>query len=122
MKVPISKSIFTEEDISHVIQPLSDGWVVQGPKVQKFESMWSQFTKAEYSIATTSCTSALFLSIDSLNLEEDDEVIVPTLSWISTANVVENVGCKTVFVTLIYQHLISILMIFVPKLQIIQKL
>ena len=44
MKVPISKSIFTEEDISHVIQPLSDGWVVQGPKVQKFESMWSQFT------------------------------------------------------------------------------
>ena len=97
MKVPISKSIFTEEDISHVIQPLSDGWVVQGPKVQKFESMWSQFTKAEYSIATTSCTSALFLSIDSLNLEEDDEVIVPALSWISTANVVENVGCKTVF-------------------------
>ena len=94
MKVPISKSIFTEEDISHVIQPLSDGWVVQGPKVQKFESMWSQFTKAEYSIATTSCTSALFLSIDSLNLEEDDEVIVPALSWISTANVVENVGCK----------------------------
>ena len=59
--------------------------------------MWSQFTKAEYSIATTSCTSALFLSIDSLNLEEDDEVIVPALSWISTANVVENVGCKTVF-------------------------
>ena len=57
----------------------------------------SQFTKAEYSIATTSCTSALFLSIDSLNLEEDDEVIVPALSWISTANVVENVGCKTVF-------------------------
>tara|TARA_B100001057_G_scaffold264305_1_gene264424 strand:+ start:6071 stop:7255 length:1185 start_codon:yes stop_codon:yes gene_type:complete len=97
MKVPISKSIFTQEDMSHVLQPLSDGWVVQGPKVERFESMWSQFTKAEYSIATTSCTSALFLSIDSLNLEEDDEVIVPALSWISTANVVENVGCKTVF-------------------------
>ncbi len=97
MKVPISKSIFTQEDMSHVLQPLSDGWVVQGPKVEEFESMWSQFTKAEYSIATTSCTSALFLSIDSLNLEEDDEVIVPALSWISTANVVENVGCKTVF-------------------------
>tara|TARA_B100000575_G_scaffold285983_1_gene282050 strand:+ start:4463 stop:5647 length:1185 start_codon:yes stop_codon:yes gene_type:complete len=97
MKVPISKSIFTQEDMDHVLQPLSDGWVVQGPKVEEFESMWSQFTKAEYSIATTSCTSALFLSIDSLDLEEDDEVIVPALSWISTANVVENIGCKTVF-------------------------
>ena len=97
MKIPISKSIFTEEDMKSILEPLSDGWVVQGPKVEKFESMWSQFTNAKYSIATTSCTSALFLSIDSLNLEEDDEVIVPALSWISTANVVENVGCKTVF-------------------------
>lgn len=97
MKVPISKSIFTQEDMDHVLQPLSDGWVIQGPKVEQFESMWSQFTKAENSIATTSCTSALFLSIDSLDLQKDDEVIVPALSWISTANVVENIGCKTVF-------------------------
>lgn len=97
MKVPISKSIFTKEDMDHVLSPLTDGWVVQGPKVNKFESMWSEFTKSEFSIATTSCTSALFLSIDALNLDKNDEVIVPALSWISTANVVENIGCKTVF-------------------------
>ena len=97
MKVPISKSIFTQEDMNHVLEPLSDGWVVQGPKVERFESMWSQFTESKFSIATTSCTSALFLSIDSLDLHSDDEVIVPALSWISTANVVENVGCKIVF-------------------------
>lgn len=97
MKIPISRSIFTEEDIDHVLEPLNSGWVVQGPKVEEFEKMWCQFTNSKFSIATTSCTSSLFLSLAALELDTEDEVIVPALSWISTANVVENLGCKTVF-------------------------
>ena len=53
MKVPISKSIFTEEDISHVIQPLSDGWVVQGPKVQKFESLYNNLSHLGLDLVTS---------------------------------------------------------------------
>jgi dTDP-4-amino-4,6-dideoxygalactose transaminase len=97
MKIPISKSIFTKEDMDNVLEPLHNGWVVQGPKVEEFEKMWCHFTNSKFSIATTSCTSSLFLSLAALELDIEDEVIVPALSWISTANVVENLGCKTVF-------------------------
>ncbi len=97
MQIPISRSVFTKEDMDSVMEPLKSGWVVQGPKVSEFESSWCEFTKAKYSIATTSCTSALFLSLAALDLQPDDEVIVPALSWVSTANVVENIGCKLIF-------------------------
>ena len=97
MKIPISKSVYTKEDMDSVLEPLKSGWVVQGPKVTEFESLWCEFTKAKFSIATTSCTSALFLCLEALDLHQDDEVIVPALSWVSTANIVENVGCKLVF-------------------------
>ena len=97
MKIPISKSVYTKEDMDSVLEPLKSGWVVQGPKVAEFESLWCEFTKAKFSIATTSCTSALFLCLEALDLHPDDEVIVPALSWVSTANIVENVGCKLVF-------------------------
>ena len=97
MKIPISKSEFTQEDMDSILEPLRDGWVVQGPKVLEFESLWSEFTNAKHSIATTSCTTSLFLSLAALDLKSNDEVIVPALSWIATANVVENIGCKTIF-------------------------
>ena len=97
MKIPISKSFFKKEDMDNVLDPLKSGWVVQGPKVSEFESSWCEYTNAKYSIATTSCTSALFLSLAALDLQPDDEIIVPALSWVSTANVVENIGCKLIF-------------------------
>ena len=97
MKIPISKSIFSGEDLEKVLEPLNDGWVVQGPRVAEFESLWSKFTESKYSVATTSCTSALFLALECLDLNPDDEVIVPALSWVSTANIVENVGSKVTF-------------------------
>ncbi len=97
MKIPISKSIFSGEDLKKVLEPLNDGWVVQGPRVAEFESLWSKFIESKYSVATTSCTSALFLALECLDLNPDDEVIVPALSWVSTANIVENVGSKVIF-------------------------
>ena len=52
---------------------------------------------AKYSIATTSCTSALHMSLVALDLKEDDEVIVPAFTWISSANVVEHIKAKVIF-------------------------
>ena len=69
----------------------------KGPKVREFEEKWSNFTGVEHSIATTSCTSALHLSLTALGVGPGDEVIVPAFTWISTANVVEHVGGKVVF-------------------------
>jgi perosamine synthetase len=97
MKIPIARTNLTEAEINSVLEPLRSGWLVQGPKVEQFEKKWSDFTGAKYSIAVTSCTSALHLSLVALGIKAGDEVIVPAFTWISTANVVEHVGAKLVF-------------------------
>ena len=97
MKIPIARTSLTKEEINSVLEPLKSGWLVQGPKVQEFEAKWSKFTGAKHSIAVTSCTSALHLSLVALEIGQNDEVIVPTFTWISSANVVEHVKAKVVF-------------------------
>ena len=96
--VPIARASLTEVEINSVLEPLRAGWLVQGPKAQEFEDSWSEFTNASHSIAVTSCTSALHLSLLALGIGPGDEVIVPAFTWISTANVVERVGATVVFV------------------------
>jgi len=96
--IPIARTDLTEVEIQSVLGPLRSGWLVQGPHVREFEEKWSQFTEVEHSVAVTSCTSALHLSLLALGIGPGDEVIVPAFTWISTANVVERVGAKVVFV------------------------
>lgn len=95
--VPIARTSLTEEEIQSVLGPLRSGWLVQGPKVREFEEKWSAFTGARHSIAVTSCTTALHLSLAALGFGPGDEAIVPAFTWTSTANVVEHLGGKVVF-------------------------
>ena len=97
MNIPIAKTNLTETEVNAVLEPLRSGWLVQGPKVREFEEKWSDFTGAKHSIAVTSCTSGLHLSLAALGFEQDDEAIVPAFTWISTANVIEHQGGKVVF-------------------------
>lgn len=97
MNIPIARTSLTEDEINSVLEPLRSGWLVQGPKVREFEDKWSRFTGAEQSIAVTSCTTALHLSLAALGFGPGDEAIIPAFTWISTANVVEHLGGKIVF-------------------------
>lgn len=97
MKIPIARTTLTETEIQSVIEPLRSGWLVQGPRVREFEERWSIFTGAQHSIAVTSCTSALHLSLVALGFGPGDEAIVPAFTWIATANVVEHLGGRVVF-------------------------
>lgn len=97
INVPIARTTLTEAEIQSVLDPLRSGWLVQGPKVKEFEDKWSAFTDSAHSAAVTSCTTALHLSLAALGFGPGDEAIVPALTWISTANVVEHLGGKVVF-------------------------
>jgi dTDP-4-amino-4,6-dideoxygalactose transaminase len=97
MSVPIARASLTETEIQSVLAPLRNGWLVQGPKVREFEEKWSSFTGAQHSIAVTSCTTALHLSLAALGFGPGDEAIVPAFTWVATANVVEHLGGKIVF-------------------------
>lgn len=96
-QIPITKPFFGAEEETAICAPLHSGWVVQGPYVKEFEEKFSAFTEARFSIATSSCTTALHIAVAALELKPDDEVIVPAFTWISTANVVEYMGAKPVF-------------------------
>lgn len=97
MKIPIARTSLTDAEITSVLEPLRSGWLVQGPKVREFEEKWSAFTGAKHSIAVTSCTTALHLSLAALGFGPGDEAIVPAFTWVSTANVVEHLGGTVVF-------------------------
>jgi dTDP-4-amino-4,6-dideoxygalactose transaminase len=97
MKIPITKPFFGPEEMRAVQLPLESGWVVQGTFVRKFEEKFSAFTGAPFSIATTSCTTALHIAVAAMGLKLGDEVIVPAFTWISTPNVVEYMGAKPIF-------------------------
>jgi perosamine synthetase len=97
MNIPIARTSLLDSEIQSVMAPLCSGWLVQGPKVREFEDKWSAFTGVKHSIAVTSCTTGLHLSLAGLGVQPGDEVIVPAFTWISTANVVEHLGAKVVF-------------------------
>ena len=96
-QIPITKPFFGTEEEAAIRAPLHTGWVVQGPYVKEFEEKFSVFTDSHFSIATSSCTTALHIAVAALGLKPGDEVIVPAFTWISTANVVEYMGAKPVF-------------------------
>lgn len=97
MSIPITKPFFGPEEMRAVQLPLETGWVVQGPHTEKFEEMFSAFTGAAHSAATSSCTTALHIAVAALGLKPGDEVIVPAFTWVATPNVVEYMGARPVF-------------------------
>lgn len=97
MNIPITKVWIDEAEKRAVLEPLSSGWVVQGRYVKAFEKKFAAYTGIRHAIATSSCTSALHISLHVAGIGPGDEVIVPAFTWVSTANVVEYLGAKPVF-------------------------
>ena len=97
MNIPIARTSLLDSEINSILEPLRSGWLVQGPKVKEFEDKWCAYTGASNSIAVTSCTSGLHLSLAASGFGPGNEAIVPAFTWISTANVVEHLGGKAVF-------------------------
>jgi perosamine synthetase len=95
--IPITRTVFGPEELAAIQKPLETGWVVQGPFVAKFEQSFSAYTGAPYSIASSSCTTALHIAVAALGVKPSDEVIVPAFTWVATANVVEYMGAKPIF-------------------------
>ena len=81
-----------------LIKVMKSGWISKGPRTIEFENQLKEFLGVEFAIALNSCTAALHLALVCNNIGPGDEVLLPTLTFTSTANVVEHVGAKPVFV------------------------
>jgi dTDP-4-amino-4,6-dideoxygalactose transaminase len=97
-KVPLSDVQFTEDEFSAVQVVLKSGWLTMGEVTQEFEKEFCQFTGAKYAFAVTNATAALHLACQSIGLVPGDEVILPSLTFVATANAIRYTGATPVFV------------------------
>lgn len=97
IEIPITKPYLGDEEKEAVTSVLDSGWVSQGPRVKEFEGKFAEYVGAKYAVATTSCTTALHAALSVSGIGPGDEVIVPSLSFIATANSVVHAGAILVF-------------------------
>ncbi|MCI0469438.1 MAG: DegT/DnrJ/EryC1/StrS family aminotransferase [Nitrospirae bacterium] len=98
MKIEIAKPYLDEEEQEAVREVIAGGWISQGPKAAEFENIFADYVGTKYAIATTSCTTALHAALAVSGIGAGDEVIVPSLSFIATANSIVHCGATPVFV------------------------
>ncbi|MDQ3019401.1 MAG: DegT/DnrJ/EryC1/StrS aminotransferase family protein [Bacteroidota bacterium] len=87
----------TDEEKREVMEALDLGWISTGPKVKEFEKQFAEYHQVKHAVATSSCTTALFIAAKVLGISKGDYVIVPTITWQSTANIVEQLEATPLF-------------------------
>ena len=86
------------EEIAEVVDSLERGWIGTGPKVRRFEEMLEEYLGVPHARCVSSCTAALFLGLLCLGIGPGDEVLLPAMTFVASANAVEHVGATPIFV------------------------
>ena len=97
MTVPITRPALGEEEARAPYESIKSGWVTQGPKVAEFEKAVAAYVGAKHGVATTSCTTGLHLALATAGIGPGDEVIVPSFTFIASANAILYTGATVVF-------------------------
>jgi dTDP-4-amino-4,6-dideoxygalactose transaminase len=97
MKVPLFDVDLGQEEETAVLETLRSKWISTGPRAAAFEEAFAQAVGAEHAIAVSNGTAALHLAMIGCNIQPGDEVIVPSLTFVATANAARYVGAKVVF-------------------------
>ena len=97
-KIAIALPSTGDEEWQALREPITSGWLTQGPKVAAFEKAFAARHEVEFAAATTSCTTALHLILAAMGIGPGDEVLVPAFTWVATANAVVYCGGTPVFV------------------------
>jgi dTDP-4-amino-4,6-dideoxygalactose transaminase len=87
-----------QAEIEEVVDSLKSGWLGTGPKVERFEEAFKKYVGAKYAVAVNSCTAALHLALLAVEIQPDDEVITPVMTFTASAAAIIHAAGKPVFV------------------------
>ena len=96
IKYPAYEPWISKEDEKIISKTLKQSMLTLGPQLEKFETEFCRYSKAKYAIAVSNCTAALHLSLMALGIKENDEVIIPDLTFVADANAVLACNAKPV--------------------------
>ena len=98
MTVPFFRPDLAEQEIREVTDTLRSGWLTTGPKTQQFEEQFAAAVGARHAVAVSSCTAALHLAMEALGLRRGQGVLVPTMTFAASAEVVRYSGAVPILV------------------------
>lgn len=96
--IPFSPPDMTEKEAEEVREAILSGWITTGPRTKKLEQQISEYVHTDKTVCLNSATAALEMVLHLLDIQPDDEVIVPAYTYTATASVTQHVGCKLVLV------------------------
>ncbi len=96
--IPVFRPAFGEEELQALREVFASHWLGQGPKSAQFEERFAHYVGAEYAVSANSGTAALHLACAALGIGAGDEVLVPSLTFVSTAHAPALCGADVVFV------------------------
>ena len=96
--IPFSPPDMTEAEAKEVREAILSGWITTGPRTKKLESLISEYVHTDKTVCLNSATAALEMVLHLLDIQPEDEVIVPAYTYTATASVTQHVGCKLVLV------------------------
>lgn len=96
-KIPLFNLNFSEEEEQAVQEVIRSGWISTGPKTVQFEQMFAQMLSVKNAVATTNCSVSLHLALKLVGVEEGDEVICPSLTFVATVNSIRYLNATPVF-------------------------
>jgi len=103
--IEVFKPYYDNKEVEAVKKVIESGWVGLGPKVQEFEEKFAQFVGSKYCVGLNSCTAALDMALKLLDIHHGDEVIVPTMTFVSSAHIVKYNYATPIFVDIDFDSL-----------------
>ncbi len=98
MNVSFYKPSITQAEIDEVVDSLKSGWLTTGPKTKRFEQEFAAYVDQKHAVALNSCTAALHLALEAVGLKAGETVVVPTMTFAATAEVVRYFDAKPLLV------------------------
>ncbi|SUG92597.1 UDP-4-amino-4-deoxy-L-arabinose--oxoglutarate aminotransferase [Salmonella enterica subsp. enterica] len=96
--LPFSRPAMGAEELAAVKTVLDSGWITTGPKNQELEAAFCRLTGNQYAVAVSSATAGMHIALMALGIGEGDEVITPSMTWVSTLNMIVLLGANPVMV------------------------